>query len=108
MDRPVYHYYNAKYSETGLISDCLEKVFRIMAKDFADGSSMKKTVKKALEETGYFDCFHAKICKTTIKGNFRGLQRLPLCFALSVWYLYSRREGTLRGVEMDKRFNQDV
>ena len=54
MDRPVYHYYNAKYSETGLISDCLEKVFRIMAKDFADGSSMKKTVQKALEETGYF------------------------------------------------------
>lgn len=69
MDQPVYHYYNRKYSETGLISDDIDKIFQILAKDFADGRTMRKNIEKALEETGSFECFNACIRKTTLKGS---------------------------------------
>ena len=69
MDQPVYYYYNAHYSETGLISDNIKKVFQIMAKDFAGAPSHYKRVEKALDETGSFECFKVIVRKTTIKGS---------------------------------------
>jgi len=68
-DQMVYHYYHKKYSETGIISDDLDKVLAILARDFVDGKDSQAMVRDALEKVGRFDEYHVRIVKTHIQGD---------------------------------------
>ena len=67
----IYHYYNRKYSETGIVTDNIDKVFKLLARDFVNGSDINviKEVKDDLEKRNEYGTFHLRITKTKLIGD---------------------------------------